>query len=103
MGEKKKPKGRMFVIVTTLVTVVVCLLSYLFLIAVGEKAGVEFSPDDFSFRKFNYCKLPLLNWTHRGIEYKPHSNSTAETLMDDDWIRPTGRNPKRWHLVAEGS
>ena len=102
MAEKKKPKGRLFVILTAIFTTVGCVLAYFFLAAMGEKAGVEFSPDDFTFRKFNYCKLPLLNWTRRGIEYKNFSNSTAGTLVSDDWIRPTGRTPKRWHLVNEG-
>lgn len=103
MGKKKKQKGRWFVIIVVLTTVIVVPLTYLFLVAWGEKSGTEFSPDDFSFRQFDYCRLPFFGWTHRGIKHTVSENDFASTLIDDDWIRPSGRSPKRWHLVNEHS
>jgi len=101
MMAKKKQNGRIFVIITVVTTVVLIAVSYFVLPAMGERSGVEFSPDDFTCRRFNYCRLPLLNWTLRGIEYHKFQNDSAKTLIDDDWIRVSGRTPKRWHLVSE--
>jgi len=99
--KKKKQSGRMFVIITVIAAIVVIPIMFMILSAYGEKSGVEFSPDDFTMREFNYCRLPLVNWTRRGIKYSAVDNSTAKTLIDDDWIRVTGRTEKRWHLVSE--
>jgi hypothetical protein len=101
MAKKKKQSGRTFVIVTVVVSLVVLPILFMLLSAWGEKSGVEFSPDDFSMRSFDYCRLPLIGWTRRGIKYKDVDNATAKMLIDDDWIRATGRNQKRWHLVSE--
>jgi hypothetical protein len=101
MAKKKQKNGRLLFIISAISTVTVLLVGYMILVAYGEKSGVEFSPDDFSMRKFNYCRLPLINWTKRGIEYTDVENATAESLIQDDWIRETGRKPKRWHLVSE--
>ncbi len=101
MAKKKKKNGRLFVIITVLATIVIVPIAFMTLSAKGEKAGVEFSPDDFTMRSFNYCRLPLVNWTLRGIERKDVINLSATTLIDDDWVRATGRTPKRWHLVSE--
>lgn len=98
---KKKQNGRLFVIITVVATVVLVPVSYMILSAMGERAGVEFSPDDFTMRSFNYCRLPLVGWTKRGIEYRNFPNDSAETLIADDWVRASGRTPKRWHLVSE--
>jgi len=100
MAKKKKKSGLAFVI-TLVVSIVVVSLSFLFLKAWGEKSGTEFSPDDFAFRRFDYCRLPILNWTYRGIKYTDIKNTVGDTLLADDWIRKTGRDPKRWHLVRE--
>lgn len=84
-----------------IIALIVFPILFMVLSAWGEKSGVEFSPDDFSMRSFDYCRLPLIGWTRRGIKYKDVDNATAEMLISDDWIRATGRNPKRWHLVSE--
>lgn len=91
----------MLAIITLIGTIVSLGIGFLILSAYGERSGVEFSPDDFSMRKFDYCNLPLINWTRRGIKYSDAPNGNAATLIADDWIRVTGRTPKRWHLVSE--
>ena len=101
MASKNKHNGRVFVIVTLLATVVVIPITLMILAAIGEKSGVEFSPDDFTMRSFDYCRLPYINWTHRGIEYKNLPNSSAQILIDDGWVGVNVRTPKRWHLVSE--
>lgn len=101
MGRKKKQNGRLFVILLVIATIILVPATLQILSIYGEKSGVEFSPDDFTFRRFDYCKLPVINWTRRGIKYSKLDNGTAEMLVVDDWIRPTGRTPQRWHLVSE--
>lgn len=101
MASKKKQKGSVFVIVTVALAAIGLTISFLILSAMGEKTGIEFSPDDFSMRRFNYCRIPLINWTRRGIDYENVDCPTGQNLIADDWIRVTGRIPKRWHLVSE--
>ena len=101
MAKKKTKNGRTYTIVTLISIIVLVPIAYLVLCAYGERSGVEFSPDDFSMRRFDYQNLPLINWTRRGIRYTSFENETAKTLVDKDWIRDNGRLPKRWHLVSE--
>lgn len=101
MAKKKQRNGQLFTVILIVSIVVALPITYWILAAYGEKSGVEFSPDDFSMRSFDYCNLPYVNWTHRGIKYQKMSNAMADTLLADDWIRATGRTPKRWHLVSE--
>jgi len=101
MAKKKTHNGRLFVIVAVIVTVIGVPIAFLTLSAYGEKSGVEFSPDDFSMRRFDYCNLPYINWTRRGIKYVDYTDAIASTLVADGWIRRTGRTPKRWHLISE--
>lgn len=101
MAKKKTHNGRLLAIIGLIATVITLVIAFWILSAMGEKSGVEFSPDDFSMRSFNYCNLPIINWTRRGIKHVDYSNSTATTLVADGWIRKTGRTPKRWHLVSE--
>ena len=101
MADNKKQKSSFFVIMTLLLAVIVLPISYFILAGLGEKSGVEFSPDDFSMRRFDYNRVPFFNWTKRGIDYDPYPCPTAKTLIADDWIRVTGRTPRRWHLVSE--
>ena len=103
MANTKNQKGSVFVIMAVGSTVIGLPILFLIMSAMGEKTGIEFSPDDFSMRRFNYCRLPLINWTRRGIEYEDVSCPTGQTLIADDWVRVTGRIPKRWHLVSESS
>ncbi len=103
MMAKKKQNGRLFVIITVVTTVVLLPITYMILSALGERSGVEFSPDDFCMRRFTYCRLPLINWTKRGIEYDDVPSESFQVLIDDDWIRASGRTPKRWHLVRATS
>jgi len=101
---KKKSNGPLFVIVTVIGTVLLAMISYFILSALGERSGVEFSPDDFTMRRFDYCRFPVINWTKRGIEYRDVPTESFQVLIDDDWIRASGRTPKRWDLVsASGS
>lgn len=101
MAKKKTQNGRLLVIIALIVTVVIAGISFFIMSAIGEKSGVEFSPDDFTMRRFDYCNLPIINWTRRGIKYAVVFDSTAQTLIADGWIRKTGRVDKRWHLVSE--
>jgi hypothetical protein len=102
MMAKKKQNGPLFVIIAVF-TVLLLVASFFILSAMGERSGVEFSPDDFTMRRFTYCRLPLINWTKRGIEYDAVPTESFQVLIDDDWIRASGRTPKRWHLVRATS
>jgi len=101
MAKKKTQTGRLLLIIALIATAFVAVISFFILSAIGAKSGVEFSPDDFTMRRFDYCNLPIINWTRRGIKYVDVPDSTAETLIADGWIRKTGRVEKRWHLVSE--
>ncbi len=101
MATKKKQKGRLYVILLLIASIIIIPSTFQIMSIYGEKSGVEFSPDDFTFRRFDYCKLPWVNWTRRGIKYTIIDNGTASMLTSDDWIRPNGRTPQRWHLVSE--
>lgn len=104
MAKKKQSNRRIYTIITLITLIIVLPILYLIFVAYGEKSGVEFSPDDFSFRSFDYCKFPLVNYTRRGIKYSVFtdaSSANAEILIKDDWIRDNGRIPKRWHLISE--
>ncbi len=75
-------------------------IGFLVLMAAGNVVGVEFSPDDFSKRRFQFVRLPGLNWVVRGISYRDETSDFERSLGQKGLITTT--SPKNWHLCFEG-
>ncbi len=70
----------------------------------GLVVGEEFSPDDFTRRRFSYNVVPLINYTFQGIEYADTTPVLEKTLVSDGLIlTPPGSvgTQKKWHLVSD--
>ena len=70
----------------------------------GNVAGEEFSPDDFTRRRFSYNVVPWFNYTVRGIEYSDTTTVLEKTLVSDGLISPfkkTGNSKRRWDLIYD--
>jgi hypothetical protein len=61
--------------------------------------GEEFSPDDFSRRKFHYVQLPGLKWVLHGIEYRDVTSDMELSLGTEGWISTSPA--QTWHLCRE--
>ena len=86
--------------VVLLTTTPVAMLFFYFS---GWTAGEEFSPDDFSRRRFSYNIVPFTNYARRGIEYTDKTSVLAKTLVADQLISgpAKGGNQKTWHLIFD--
>ncbi len=70
----------------------------------GHVAGEEFSPDDFTRRRFSYNVVPWINYTLRGIEYDDTTPVLEQTLVSDGLIssfRKTGNAKRKWNLIYD--
>ncbi len=87
------------VVVLLTITPVSMLLFYFS----GWTTGEEFSPDDFSRRRFSYNIIPFTNYTRRGIEYTDTTSVLAKTLVADQLISgpAQGAGQKTWHLIFD--
>lgn len=56
----------------------------------GQVVGEEFSPDDFSRRRFSYNVVPFLNVCISGIEYRDQTSVFAQNLLNDGYLREIG-------------
>ncbi len=84
-----------------LISLVVLAITMLVLYSMGTTKGVEFSPDDFSRRRFSYNQAPLLKWV---IHKKVFSDATTpfEYFLTIDGFVPTVVNrTKAWHLIQD--
>jgi len=63
-------------------------------------SGNEFSPDDFTARRFSYRRSPL-----SGTLRSKRSNNTVElgcdSIVADGYITVVNSNPKQWDLYSE--
>jgi len=76
--------------------------SLLVWINASHHKGVEFSPDDFSSRSFEYYQDPLSGMLFRGRTYSSTYNNHPD-LVITNLISPLKITPKTWHLVSENS
>ena len=84
---------------------VVVIVPFLFFLTIGGSIqGEEFSPDDFSRRRFTYNVAPLFGWRLQGIQYDDKTPVLEQTLLTNGYL---GKNAaktaanKRWHLVYD--
>ena len=84
-------------LVSLLLGLVVLLALYL----ASGRSGTEFSPDDFTTRRFDYAVMPLFGWTVKGIGYDNTTPAISELLVADNLITVQTNMPQRWLLVDD--
>lgn len=67
----------------------------------GQVSGEEFSPDDFSRRRFSYNVMPIFGVTLKGVIHHNSASVLEQTLVTDGWITPVTKTPQTWHLVSD--
>ena len=92
----KKSYNRWWLILTIALASIPLLLFFGF---GGWVAGEEFSPDDFSRRRFSYNVMPLFGITLRSVRYSD-STPVFEQSLDEDLIGKA-RPIKKWHLISD--
>ena len=96
MAQRKSYNGLWIAVSIALV----CVPVFLYLYFSGWVYGEEFSPDDFSRRRFSYNSMPFFKITVKGIEYDDMTPVFEQTLFADGLIGKA--NPvKRWHLISD--
>ena len=86
---------------------ILAFIAHLFIGGVVD--GEEFSPDDFSRRKFSYNVMPVFNICLWGIRYSdvtPVFEQTlfADGLLDSDSAKAWKKGKaKKWHLVSDSA
>jgi hypothetical protein len=89
--------------------IVLGLLSLLFAVfvlvvtayATGLTTGEEFSPDDFSRRRFFYIRPSWLPITLSGIRYESTTDPVSRLLLVDRHLVPLQTPQKHWDLVQD--
>lgn len=99
MSDRKKKSWLVRVLLGLALMLILGSIGFLVLLTTGIVQGEEFSPDDFSRRRFEYIRLPLLNWVVRGIEYTDIASDFEKSLGADGWISTTPATT--WHLYRE--
>ncbi len=95
-----KPKRRRYELwILGLLIALVCglLIDY----GTSYRSGVEFCPQTFAMRSFDYKKMSITGWIARGIHYQDHDNFVGNTILADKWI--TAPPERQWDLVSENS
>lgn len=69
--------------------------------ATGGRTGEEFSPDDFSRRRFSYVRPDWLPITFSGIRYETTTGPVSRTLLVDGLLVPRQGSEKHWDLVED--
>ena len=82
-------------------SLVVLGIALLVISALSVKEGTEFSPDDFTQRKFSYAKVEWLGWTPRGIIHISTTTDFQQKLVSSGFVKLSGRQNKVWHLVED--
>jgi len=97
-GKSKGPRYLLWIV--GFVFSIICGLLVLY--GMSYRGGIEFCPQTFARRGFEYRKMPITGWVVRGIEYHDHSNFVGDTLLADKWITAPGTE-EQWDLVSERS
>jgi hypothetical protein len=95
---------RTWLLISLLVMVLLTPIGLFLFFYSGNVAGEEFSPDDFTRRRFSYNVIPWLNYTVRGIEYSDTTTVLEKTLLSDGLISPfkkAGNSTRRWDLIYD--
>ena len=67
----------------------------------GNRSGEEFSPDDFSRRRYTYNKDPIFGFVFSGIKYTSSSPQIDKQLVIDGFVKPTNGKNKTWMLLRD--
>ncbi len=100
MTQTGSSKSRFFLIVL-LVCMLFMSLGMVILFGLGQTTGVEFSPDDFSRRRFSYNQTPYFNWVIAKKTYFDETTPLEENLVLDGLIMPVVNKPQTWHLISD--
>jgi hypothetical protein len=73
----------------------VCLCVLLF----GKVDGVEFSPDGFERRAYDFHRVPLLNWQVRPTSRTSITGDVERYVRSQGWIPAPGKS-RRWDAVS---
>jgi hypothetical protein len=90
------------VIIGIAISIVVVFFALLVWASASYHQGVEFSPDDFSSRSFEYYQDPMTGFIFRGRTYSATYDNHPD-LVTDKLISPRNISPKTWHLISEKS
>lgn len=96
-SQNKSGSLRIAFLAAGLLTPVILLI----LFAIGYTAGEEFSPDDFSRRRFSYNRVPVFNWTVIGKQYIDTTPALEQTLLSSGLIQDPKNSPQVWHLSQD--
>jgi hypothetical protein len=99
MSAQKKISWITYLLLSLTSLVILSGISLMVLLAYGTVEGEEFSPDNFSRRRFEYMKIPGLNWVVRGIVYDDVTTDFENSLAVDGWI--DCKPATTWHLCRE--
>ena len=99
MSSGKKRTILISIAVIVLVLPMLCLI----LFSMGIVSGEEFSPDDFSRRRFHYCQIPGLKWTIMKKDYVDTTSGFEQDLLNSKLITATNNQPKVWHLCSDST
>ncbi len=98
--DQPKKLTRSSIVACGVLFLVLIPLVLLFVFNVGYIQGEEFSPDDFSQRRFEYNHIFWLNWTIKGNKHTDTTTVVAQYLVDNNLI--TVRSPPRqWDLLRD--
>ena len=71
------------------------------LLSMGITAGEEFSPDDFTRRRFFYNRIPIFNWTVFKKTYTDTTPNFEQDLLSNNLITAANNVPQVWHLSED--
>lgn len=98
---KSRLSRRKTMLLVLLALVIVAPVFALVLLGMGQVSGVEFSPDDFSRRRFSYNQLPIVKWVVFKKTFDDETTQIEESLVKQKFITPIVKKKKVWHLVSE--
>ncbi len=88
----------------TLFAIAGCAIPFgIFLFWFGNISGEEFSPDDFTRRRFHYNKMPLFGIVVQGIKYDDTTPVFEQTLFADGFLGKTTNGNQAWHLISDNT
>ena len=93
-----KPRLLLIAIIGFVVSIPLVLV---ILYGLGQTSGTEFSPDDFTRRRFTYNQTPYFNWVISQKTYSDATTSFEETLLLDGLIMPVINRTRNWHLISD--
>ena len=76
------------------------IVGFIVLSISGNMEGREFSPENFSIRKFTYNKIPFFDWVISPKETVDQTGAVQADLVNLGFL-PSTTAAKNWHLISE--